>query len=80
MAKKDISRAHKSRNQFQRERVTVSKRLANQCVKAVRSKIVSSQKTLKEAHSRAKKLSKEMQTYWRHYDRIASKQRRQQVR
>lgn len=79
MAKKDMTRAYKVRNQLQRERVTVSKRLANQCVKAVRSKIVSSQRTLKEAHSRAKRLSKEMQKYWRQYDMIASKQRKQQV-
>ena len=53
LAKKDISRAHKARAQAQRERVTVSKRLANQCVKAVKSRIISSQKSLKEANSRS---------------------------
>ena len=53
LAKKDVSRAHKARAQAQRERVTVSKRLANQCVKAVKSRITSSQKSLKEANSRS---------------------------
>jgi len=78
LAKKEVGKAQKARNSFQKEKVQVSKRLANQCLKAVRQRVVSSQKTLKEATSRAKKLTREMQAFWRHYDRIERQQRRQQ--
>ena len=78
LVKKEMGKAQKARNSVQKERLTVCKRLASQCAKAVRQKAVSSQKSLKEAHSRAKRLAKESQAHWRHFDRIERQQRRQQ--
>ena len=68
--KKEIGRAHKARNVAQKEKIVNSKKLALQCMKVVRQKVVASQRSAKDAQAKAKRLTKEMLAHWRHYDRI----------
>ena len=78
IVKKEIGRAHKARNVAQKEKVVNSKKLAMQCMKVVRQKVVASQRSAKEAQAKAKRLTKEMLAYWRQYDRIEKAAKKQQ--
>jgi DNA helicase INO80 len=77
IVKKEIVRAQKARNYNQKERLSNAKRVANACMKAVRQKATASQKTAKEAQWRAKRLTREMQAYWKRTDKAEKMQKRQ---
>ena len=74
--KKEIGKGHKARNFNQKERVTNCKRIAVQCMRAVRQKAMLSQRFTKETLSRAKRLSREMQNHWKKFDKIERQQKR----
>ena len=78
IVKKEIGRAHKSRNVAQKEKIVNSKKLALQCMKVVRQKVVASQRSAKEAQAKAKRLTKEMLAHWRHNERIEKAAKKQQ--
>jgi DNA helicase INO80 len=59
--RKEIGKAHKSRNFNIREKMTNGKRVATQCMRAVRQKAMISQRVAKETVWRAKRLTREMQ-------------------
>jgi DNA helicase INO80 len=59
--RKEIGKAHKSRNFNIREKMTNGKRVATQCMRAVRQKAMHSQRVAKETVWRAKRLTREMQ-------------------
>ena len=74
--KKEISKGQKARNFNQKERISNRKKMAVQCMRAVRQKAMLSQRFTKETHSRAKRLTREMQNYWKKFDRVEKQQRR----
>ena len=49
-----------------------------QCMRAVRQKAMLSQRFTKETQSRAKRLTREMQNYWKKFDRVEKQQKRQE--
>jgi DNA helicase INO80 len=61
VVRKEVGRAHKSRNYNSREKLTNSKRVATQCMRLVRQKAMQSQRVAKETVWRAKRLTREMQ-------------------
>ncbi len=75
--KKEIARSQKARNYNQKERMANAKRVASQCMKAVRQKAMASQKAAKESAWRAKRLTREMQAYWKRADKEEKALRRQ---
>ncbi|CAB4056204.1 INO80 [Lepeophtheirus salmonis] len=76
--KKEISKAQKARNLSQKEKLVNSKRVATNCMRFVRQRAMQSQRVMKETVWRAKRLSREMQAYWRRFDRAEKLQKRQQ--
>ena len=78
IVKKEIGKAHKARNVAQKEKIVNSKKLALQCMKVVRQKVVASQRSAKEAQAKAKRLTKEMLAHWRQVDRIEKAAKKQQ--
>ena len=78
IVKKEIGKAHKARNIAQKEKLVNSKKLALQCMKVVRQKVVASQRSAKEAQAKAKRLTKEMLAHWRQFDRIEKAAKKQQ--
>ena len=61
----------------QRERLANAKRVANACMKAVRAKAMASAKAAKEANWRAKRLTREMQAFWKRQEKAEKIQKRQ---
>ena len=47
-------------------------------MRAVRQKAMLSQRFTKETQSRAKRLTREMQNYWKKFDRVEKQQKRQE--
>ena len=74
--KKEISKGQKARNFNQKERINNKKRIAVQCMRAVRQKAMMSQRFNKETLSRAKRLTREMQNHWKKHDRIDKQEKR----
>ena len=74
--KKEISKGQKARNFNQKERINNKKRIAVQCMRAVRQKAMMSQRFTKETLSRAKRLTREMQNHWKKHDRIDKQEKR----
>ena len=52
------------------------KKIAVQCMRAVRQKAMLSQRFTKETLSRAKRLTREMQNHWKKFDRVERQQKR----
>ena len=61
----------------QKERLANAKRVANACMKAVRAKAMASAKAAKEANWRAKRLTREMQAFWKRQEKAEKIQKRQ---
>nr|CAD7431166.1 unnamed protein product [Timema monikensis] len=61
-----------------KEMLTSCKRVAQYCMKHWRQKAMQSQKNMKEILWRAKRLTREMQAYWKRYDRVERETRRRQ--
>ena len=70
MAKKELGRCQRARANNHKEVVQNCKRVASMCSKVVRQRAMYSQKVMKETVWRAKRLTREMLSYWKRYERI----------
>ncbi|KPJ17900.1 Putative DNA helicase Ino80 [Papilio machaon] len=80
LVKKELGKVQRARGAAHREMVLHSKRLATLCCKHWRHVAMQSQKNMKETVWRCKRLSREMQAYWRRYDRAERETRRRMER
>nr|XP_032522250.1 chromatin-remodeling ATPase INO80 isoform X1 [Danaus plexippus plexippus] len=76
LVKKELGKVQRSRTATHRELMLQRKRLATLCCKHWRHVAMQSQKNMKETVWRCKRLSREMQAYWRRYDRAERETRR----
>ena len=74
--KKEIGKAGKARNHNFKEKQTVAKKLATTCMRVQRVKAMESQRAMKEAFWRAKRLTREMQAHWRKQQREEKQQKK----
>lgn len=74
--KKEIGKAMKARNYNTKEKAGSSKRIATACMRAQRQRAMASQKAMKDAVWRAKRLTREMQTHWRKFEREEKQQKK----
>lgn len=80
LAKKELGKVQRARTATHREVMLQRKRLATLCCKHWRHVAMQSQKNMKETVWRCKRLSREMQAYWRRYDRAERETRRRMER
>ncbi|CAH2054745.1 unnamed protein product, partial [Iphiclides podalirius] len=80
LVKKELGKVQRARSAAHRDMVLHSKRLATLCCKHWRHVAMQSQKNMKETVWRCKRLSREMQAYWRRYDRAERETRRRMER
>lgn len=78
MAKKEIGKLQRTKANNHKEMLTNCKKTAVLCQKAVRQKAMESQKRQKETIWRAKRLTREMMSYWKKFDRVERENRRRQ--
>lgn len=76
MAKKELGKVQRSKATNHKELLTSCKRVATLCMKTFRQKAMQSQKNMKETVWRAKRLTREMQGYWKRYDRVERETKR----
>lgn len=76
MAKKELGKVIRGRTYTHKEVLTSCKRVAQYCMRHWRQKAMQSQRNMKETIWRAKRLTREMQVYWRRYDRVERETRR----
>ncbi|XP_037038168.1 chromatin-remodeling ATPase INO80 isoform X2 [Bradysia coprophila] len=76
MAKKELGKVQRAKANNHKEVLTSCKRYATMCMKVSRQKAMMSQKNMKETVWRAKRLTREMQGYWKRYDRVERETRR----
>lgn len=76
MAKKEMGKVQRARLNNHKEVLTSCRRVAQYCMRFWRQKAMQSQKNMKETIWRAKRLTREMQVYWRRYDRVERETRR----
>ncbi|XP_028159742.1 chromatin-remodeling ATPase INO80 [Ostrinia furnacalis] len=76
LVKKELGKVQRARTATHREVLLQRKRLATLCCKHWRHVAMQSQKNMKETVWRCKRLSREMQAYWRRYDRAERETRR----
>lgn len=76
MSKKELGKIQRSRANNHKEMLISCKKVAQHCMKYWRSKAMQSQKNMKETMWRAKRLTREMTTYWKRYDRVERETRR----
>ena len=76
MAKKELGKVQRAKANNHKEVLTGCKRVATLCMKMFRQKAMQSQKNMKETVWRAKRLTREMQGYWKRYDRVERETRR----
>lgn len=61
-----------------KEVVIMCKKVAQLCIKHWKQKALQSQKNMKETVGRNRRLTREMQTYWKRYQRVERDTRRRQ--
>ncbi len=76
MSQKEIGKLQRARVNNHKEMVIGCKRVVTLCMKIQRQKAMQSQKIMKETVRRAKRLTREMQTYWKRYDRVERETKR----
>lgn len=76
MSKKEIGKFQRTKANNHKEMISNCKKTAVLCQKAVRQKAMESQKRQKETIWRAKRLTREMLSYWKKYDRVERENRR----
>jgi len=74
--KKEVPKGGKARNYNSKEKMANAKRLATSCMRAQRQRAMASQRAMKEAVWRAKRLTREMQSHWRKYEREEKQQKK----
>ena len=65
-----LKQASKARVNNHKEELVSCKRAATGCMRVCRLRAMQSQKAMKEIVWRAKRLTREMQAYWKRYDRV----------
>lgn len=76
MAKKEIGKFQRTKANNHKELLTNCKKTAALCQKVARQKAMESQKREKETIWRAKRLTREMLSYWKKFDRVERENRR----
>ncbi|KAJ8686508.1 hypothetical protein QAD02_022302 [Eretmocerus hayati] len=76
MAKKELGKVQRAKTNNHKEMLIGCKRVAQHCMKFWRQKAMQSQKNMKETVWRAKRLTREMQSYWKRYDRVERETRK----
>lgn len=76
MAKKEIGKVQRQKANNHKEILSNCKKTAALCQKVARQKAMESQKRQKETIWRAKRLTREMLSYWKKYDRVERENRR----
>lgn len=76
MAKKELSKVQRLKSNNHKEALINNKRMATVCLKIGRQRAMQSQRVMRETVWRAKRLTREMQGYWKRYDRTERETRR----
>ncbi|XP_033207713.1 chromatin-remodeling ATPase INO80 [Belonocnema kinseyi] len=76
MSKKELGKVQRAKINNHKEMLISCKKVAQHCMKYWRQKAMQSQKNMKETIWRAKRLTREMQSYWKRYDRVERETRR----
>jgi chromatin-remodeling ATPase INO80 len=76
MAKKEIGKFQRTKANNHKEMLQNCKKTATLCQKVARQKAMESQKRQKETIWRAKRLTREMLSYWKKFDRVERENRR----
>lgn len=76
MAKKEIGKVQRYRISNHKEILTACRRAATNCMRHCRQRAMQSQKNMKEVIWRAKRLTREMQVYWKRFERVERETRR----
>ncbi|XP_043490017.1 chromatin-remodeling ATPase INO80 isoform X2 [Polistes fuscatus] len=76
MSKKELGKVQRAKINNHKEMLISCKKVAQHCMKHWRQKAMQSQKNMKETIWRAKRLTREMQSYWKRYDRVERETRR----
>lgn len=76
MAKKELGKVQRAKATNHKEIISGCKRISTLCMKTFRQKAMQSQKNMKETLWRAKRLTREMQGYWKRYDRVERETKR----
>ncbi|XP_021956408.1 chromatin-remodeling ATPase INO80 isoform X2 [Folsomia candida] len=70
ISKKEVPKAQRTIFSTHKDELAIRRKLAHACSKVVRQKAIQSQKTAKESVWRAKRLTREMQAFWKQADRV----------
>ena len=76
LCKKELQKAQKQKASARKELLLQLKKVAKECQKECRRATINAQKGLKEASSRAKRLSREMLLYWKRFDKVEKEHRK----
>lgn len=76
IAKRDIPKAHKHRASVHNNILTNCRKLAQGCQKELRRAAIQSQRLCKETPYRARRLTREMMAFWKHYEKVEKEHRR----
>ncbi|XP_072164308.1 chromatin-remodeling ATPase INO80-like [Diadema setosum] len=76
IAKRDIPKAHKHRASVHNNILTNCRKLAQACQKELRRTAIQSQRQCKETPYRARRLTREMMAFWKHYEKVEKEHRR----
>ncbi|XP_022083274.1 DNA helicase INO80-like isoform X2 [Acanthaster planci] len=74
--RKDIPKAQKHRMSVHNNILTNARKLAQACQKEQRRRAIASQRVCKETPHRARRMTREMTAYWRHYDKVEKEHRK----
>ncbi|XP_038077315.1 chromatin-remodeling ATPase INO80-like [Patiria miniata] len=74
--RKDIPKAQKHRTSVHNNILTNARKLAQACQKEQRRQAIASQRVCKETPHRARRMTREMTAYWRHYDKVQKEHRK----
>ncbi|XP_072030901.1 chromatin-remodeling ATPase INO80-like [Amphiura filiformis] len=76
ISKKDIPKAQKHRSSTHNNMLTNARKLAQGCQKELRRSAIQSQRQCKETPYRARRLTREMMAFWKHYDKVEKEHRK----
>lgn len=76
MCKKEVGKVQRAKATNHKELLASCKKAAQLCMRHCRQKASHSQKNMKETLWRSKRLTREMQSYWKRYDRVERETRK----
>uniref|UniRef100_A0A182NLU5 Chromatin-remodeling ATPase INO80 n=1 Tax=Anopheles dirus TaxID=7168 RepID=A0A182NLU5_9DIPT len=80
MAKKEVGKLQRAKANNHKDTITNCRRVAVLCMRVARQKAMQSQKVMKDTVWRAKRLTREMQVYWKRYDKVERETKRRMER